>query len=198
MAYVLMTCAHSFPAYQCTFPNHWSLALIKNGYKPTSEALGCMRVITKPKLAKNSLHSILNMKCMFLRAIMNTYVTSDLRKSTSMGTIVTRFEKSHLPHTQEQDTLFTIKQQLCTLTYNSARYWCWKLSTLLLLWFVSKACQTSLSAQVTFKMAPYSFDKQTASCNSPHDLLMSLAIDLFVLCDMWRWKWHQFMSFGCI
>ena len=27
---------------------------------------------------------------------------------------------------------------------------------------------------------------ETASCNSPHDLLMSLAMDLAALCDMWR------------
>ena len=40
-------------------------------------------------------------------------------------------------------------------------------------------------------------DKQTAGCNSPHDLLMSLATYLVTLCDMWRWKWHQWMSFGC-
>ena len=27
---------------------------------------------------------------------------------------------------------------------------------------------------------------------------MSLAIDLAVLCDMWSWKWQQWMPFGCI
>ena len=35
---------------------------------------------------------------------------------------VTRSEKSWLPRTQQQDTLFTIKRQLYTLTNNSARY----------------------------------------------------------------------------
>ena len=35
---------------------------------------------------------------------------------------VTRFEKSSLPRTQQQDTLFTIKRQLYMLTNNSARY----------------------------------------------------------------------------
>ena len=28
--------------------------------------------------------------------------------------------------------------------------------------------------------------KQTADCNSPHDWLMSLTMDLTALCDMWR------------
>ena len=32
-------------------------------------------------------------------------------------------------------------------------------------------------------MAPYPLDKQTASCNSPHNREMSLAMDLAVLCD---------------
>ena len=36
------------------------------------------------------------------------------------------------------------------------------------------------------QMAAYSLDKQTAGCNSPHDWLMSLAINLTALCDMWR------------
>ena len=35
--------------------------------------------------------------------------------------------------------------------------------------------------------------QQTAGCNSPHNWLMSLAMDLTALCDMWRWKWHQWM-----
>ena len=32
--------------------------------------------------------------------------------------------------------------------------------------------------------APSPPDKQTAGCNSPHDWLMSLAMDLAALCDM--------------
>ena len=36
------------------------------------------------------------------------------------------------------------------------------------------------------QMAAYPLDKQTAGCNSPHDWLMSLAMDLTALCDMWR------------
>ena len=34
---------------------------------------------------------------------------------------------------------------------NSCKYWCWKLPRLSLLWLVSEACQTSISAQVLFK-----------------------------------------------
>ena len=37
---------------------------------------------------------------------------------------VTRFEKNHLPRTQHQDILFTIKRQLYTLTNNSGRCQC--------------------------------------------------------------------------
>ena len=35
-------------------------------------------------------------------------------------------------------------------------------------------------------MAAYPLDKQTAGFNSLHDWLMSLAIDVAALCDMWR------------
>ena len=34
------------------------------------------------------------------------------------------------------------------------------------------------------QMAPSPLDKQTADCDSPHNWLMSLAMDLAVLCDM--------------
>ena len=33
------------------------------------------------------------------------------------------------------------------------------------------------------QMAAYPLDKQTAGCNSPHDWLMTLAMDLTALCD---------------
>ena len=36
------------------------------------------------------------------------------------------------------------------------------------------------------QMAPYPLGKQTAGCNSRHNWLMSLAMDLTALCDMWR------------
>ena len=38
-------------------------------------------------------------------------------------------------------------------------------------------------------MATHPLDKQTAGCNSPHDWLVSSAMDLAALCDMWRGKW---------
>ena len=46
------------------------------------------------------------------------------------------------------------------------------------------------------QMAAYPTDKHTAGCNS-HDWLMSLAMDLVTLCDMWRLKWYQRMPFDC-
>ena len=36
------------------------------------------------------------------------------------------------------------------------------------------------------QMVTYPLDKQTASCNSPHNWLVCLAMDLAALCDMWR------------
>ena len=33
---------------------------------------------------------------------------------------------------------------------------------------------------------PYPLGKQIASCNSPHDWVMSLVMDLAALCDIWR------------
>ena len=36
------------------------------------------------------------------------------------------------------------------------------------------------------QMATYPLDKQTADCNSPHDWLVCLAMDLAAFCDMWR------------
>ena len=35
------------------------------------------------------------------------------------------------------------------------------------------------------QMAIYPLDKQTAGSNSPHDWLVSLAMDVAALCDMW-------------
>ena len=41
------------------------------------------------------------------------------------------------------------------------------------------------------QMALSSLGKQTADCESSHNWLMSLSMDLAALCDIWRWKWHQ-------
>ena len=36
------------------------------------------------------------------------------------------------------------------------------------------------------QIAPSSLDKQIADCDSPLNWMMNLAMDLAVLCDMWR------------
>ena len=36
------------------------------------------------------------------------------------------------------------------------------------------------------QMTAYLLGKQTAGCNSPHNWLISLAMDLTALCEMWR------------
>ena len=49
----------------------------------------------------------------------------------------------------------------------------------------AEACQTFMSACMgVLQMAPSPLDKQAASCNSPRDWLMSLAMNLAALCDM--------------
>ena len=110
---------------------------------------------------------------------------------------MTRFEKSRLSCTQHQDTLFTIKWYVYTLTNNSARYWWWKLPkaafAVACFWGLSDVHECSGRLQMT----PHPLDKQTACYNSTHDWLMCLAMDLAALRDTWRWKWHQWMSFGC-
>ena len=49
-------------------------------------------------------------------------------------------------------------------------------------------------------MAPSPLDKQTASCSSPHDWIMSLVMDLTALCDMCGGEndtnGHQFAVFS--
>ena len=72
------------------------------------------------------------------------YETNYNYKAKYLASYVIRSEKGRLPRTQQQDTLFTIKQII-------ARYWCWKLPGLLLLWLVCEACQTSTSVRVAFK-----------------------------------------------
>ena len=52
-------------------------------------------------------------------------------------------------------------------------------------------CSTGL------RVVPSFLDRETVGYNSLHDWLISLAMNLAALCDMWRWKWHQWMSFGC-
>ena len=95
---------------------------------------------------------------------------------------VTEFEKSR----HKMCTLFTITwycSSVYTLTNNSDRYWCWQLATLLLLWLASESCQISKSAQMVYKWLhlPWT-SRQPTACNSPHDWLISLTMDLAALC----------------
>ena len=100
-------------------------------------------------------------------------------------------------HTHDSKTYFSPSKWLYILTNNSGNYWCWKLPKLLLLWVVSEAYQMSTSAWVAFKWLHIPLaSRQLDVRNSPHDWLISLAMDLAALCDMWKWKWHQWMPFG--
>ena len=74
--------------------------------------------------------------------------------------------KGWLPSTQKLNTLFVIIQWLYTVMTSLCRYFYLKLPRLLLLWLVSKACQTSTSTWVVFKWL-HIF--HTTGCNSPHD-----------------------------
>ena len=47
------------------------------------------------------------------------------------------------------------------------------------------------------QLAPSSHDKQTTNCDSLHNWLMNLVVGLAALCDMWKWKWHQWKLFPC-
>ena len=57
-------------------------------------------------------------------------------------------------------------------------------------WLVFKACQIYPLVLRWSLNGSTALEKQTANCNSPHNRLMSLAMDF---CDMWSWKWHQWM-----
>ena len=46
-------------------------------------------------------------------------------------------------------------------------------------------------------MAPSLLDKQTAGCNSPHDWLMSFAMDLVALFEYVEGKMAPMDAFGC-
>ena len=55
---------------------------------------------------------------------------------------------------------------------------------------LTMACFWGLSDVLEYlgslQMAPSPLDKQIAGCNLPDDCLMSLAMDLAALCDIWR------------
>ena len=108
---------------------------------------------------------------------------------------MTEFEKIHLQHTQQQNKLFTIKQQLYTLTNNSGRHWCWKLPRLLLycdLFLRLIRCPWVLGWSSNGSISPWQANSSLqfiTQCN----WLMSLTMDLATLWDMWRWKWYKWM-----
>ena len=93
-----------------------------------------------------------------------------------MDLYVTVFEKSHLPRTQQQDTF-------CS-SNNSYTLWLTIQQEKVIQSAFPVAFYLGLSdihkCSGGFKMAPSPLNKQTASCNSPHDWLVSLTMDLAV------------------
>ena len=77
----------------------------------------------------------------------NTNMWPDLRKPWPLGFHDARTQHRHTFHHQT----IAVYLAVYTLTNNSARYWCWKLPRLLLLWLVSETCQISTGAWVAFK-----------------------------------------------
>ena len=105
---------------------------------------------------------------------------------------MTRFEKAGF-HTYNSKTHFSPSNDSCTrwLTIQPGIddescpgcFCC--------MWLVSEACQMSTSVRVVFKWLHTWSSWQADSwpyVNSPHDWLISLAMDLTALCDMWRWN----------
>ena len=93
------------------------------------------------------------------------------------------WEKPPFTHTTARHT-FHHQMIVHTLTNNSTRESCpGCFCCSLFLWLV-RLPQCSGCPQMT----PYLLDNHTASCNSPHNWLMSLIMDLATLCDMWRWN----------
>ena len=61
---------------------------------------------------------------------------------------------------------------------------------------VSEACQIFASARAVFNWLHFPLRNKQPGYNSPHNWLISLAMDLAVLCDMQRRKRHQWMLFA--
>ena len=51
---------------------------------------------------------------------------------------------------------------------------------------VSEACQIFASARAVFNWLHFSFKNRQPGCNSPHNWLISLAMNLAALCDIQR------------
>ena len=95
------------------------------------------------------------------------------------------FDKSQLPHTQQQDINFTITQLLYTLTNNPGRcIFMLKASLCCGLFLRLVRYPQVFGWSLNGFMSPW----QTVSCKSPHNQLVRLAMDLAALCDMWCWK----------
>ena len=106
-------------------------------------------------------------------------------------------------HAHNSKAHFSPSNNSCTrwLTIQPGSYWCWKLPGLLLLWLVSEVCQmstASTSVQVAFKWLHIPLaSRQLAVIHHTTGWWVWPLIYLTALCDMWRWKWHQWMPFGC-
>ena len=91
--------------------------------------------------------------------------------------------KHCLSCTQHQGTFSPSNNSCIISTNNSGRYWWWNLPRLLLLWLISEAGQTTMSAWVTFKWLyiPLTGWQPTVI---HHMTSQSLAMDLAALCGM--------------
>ena len=107
------------------------------------------------------------------------------------------WEKPASTHTISRHMLHHQTSCTCTLTNNSDMCWWWNLPRLLLLWVVFRLVRHS-QVLVWALNSSNSLQQETAHCNSPHDWLMSLAIDLAASCDMCIWKWHHYMLFAVL
>ena len=111
---------------------------------------------------------------------------------------MTGFDKSWLPHKQQQDVislshkLYTILLAVQIKSYIGAKIYpgciCYSL-------FLRLVRLLRVVAVILSSMTSSSLDKVTAAYKSPHNWLVKLT-DLAALCDMWSWKWYQSMPFG--
>ena len=110
---------------------------------------------------------------------------------------VTGFEKSHLSHTQQQDTLFSPSNNNSThlLIFQGGigaesfpGCFCCGLFLRLV------RCPRALGLSSKCSISPWQADSRQQFTTGLAD---ELAMNLAALCDIWRQKWHQWMPFGC-
>ena len=89
--------------------------------------------------------------------------------------------KSRCPYTHTIKAGFSPSNDSCTheLTMQACSYWVWKFFAVACFWGLSDVHKHLGHLQ----MAPYPLDKQKDGWNLSHDWLMSLAMDLPVLCN---------------